>query len=158
MNNIGTKIYELRLKNNLSQDILAEKLGVSRQAISKWENSQSVPELEKIVLMSEIFGVSIDYIVKGKDVPHQTSTQEEPTDGFSKRKIKEILGFIFLGLGLLMLIVNLIFAIPLIVEGVFLINYKDTDFSVIMGYSIFIVLLVPLFTMFVIGVLYVVTG
>lgn len=61
---LADKIIELRKQNNWSQEELAEKLGVSRQAISKWEGAQSTPDLERIIAMSNLFGVSTDYLVK----------------------------------------------------------------------------------------------
>ena len=61
---LADKIIELRKQNNWSQEELAEKLGVSRQAISKWESAQSTPDLERILAMSNLFGVSTDYLVK----------------------------------------------------------------------------------------------
>ncbi|MCM1184771.1 MAG: helix-turn-helix domain-containing protein [Roseburia sp.] len=63
---LGEKIYALRGKNGLSQEAFGERLGVSRQSVSKWETDQSVPELEKIVAISELFGVSTDYLLKDK--------------------------------------------------------------------------------------------
>lgn len=66
MNSIGERLYELRTKNEMSQGDLAEKLDVSRQTISKWENNMSIPELDKIISLSNLFGVSVDYIVKGE--------------------------------------------------------------------------------------------
>lgn len=62
--NIGERIYELRRKNSMSQEDLAEKMNVSRQSISKWESSQSVPEVEKIIQLSNILNVSTDWILK----------------------------------------------------------------------------------------------
>lgn len=61
---LADKIIQQRKKNNWSQEELAEKLGVSRQAISKWESAQSTPDLERILEMSRLFGVSTDYLVK----------------------------------------------------------------------------------------------
>ena len=58
------KIIELRKKNGCSQEELAEKLGVSRQAVSKWEGAQSVPDIQRILEMSKLFGVSTDYLLK----------------------------------------------------------------------------------------------
>ena len=58
---LGQKITELRKKNNLSQEALAEKMNVSRQAVSIWESDQSIPDIEKIVNLSELFGVTTDY-------------------------------------------------------------------------------------------------
>ena len=61
---LADKIIELRKKNGLSQEELAEKLGVSRQAVSKWEGAQSVPDIQRILEMSRLFGVSTDYLLK----------------------------------------------------------------------------------------------
>ena len=71
--NIGERIYELRRKNSMSQDDLAEKMNVSRQSISKWESSQSVPEVERIVQLSNIFNVSTDWILKGENSKNKKS-------------------------------------------------------------------------------------
>ena len=62
---LGETIYKLRTKYNLSQGDLADKLSVSRQSVSKWENNTSVPDLDKIIKLSEIFDVSLDELVKG---------------------------------------------------------------------------------------------
>ncbi len=62
--NLADKIMELRKKNGWSQEELAEKVGVSRQSISKWESAQSVPDLSKILLLSNLFEVSTDYLLK----------------------------------------------------------------------------------------------
>ena len=61
---LADKIIELRKKNGWSQEELAEKLGVSRQAVSKWEGAQSVPDIQRILEMSKLFGVSTDYLLK----------------------------------------------------------------------------------------------
>ena len=61
---LADKIIELRKKNGWSQEQLAQKLNVTRQSISKWEGAQSVPDLQKIILLSEIFGVTTDYLIK----------------------------------------------------------------------------------------------
>ena len=61
--NIGNKIKEHREKNKLSQEMLSEKLGVSRQSISKWELGQALPEIDKVVAMSRLFGVTTDELL-----------------------------------------------------------------------------------------------
>ena len=61
---LADKIIELRKKNGWSQEDLAEKLEVSRQSISKWEGAQSVPDMNKILKLSEVFSVSTDYLLK----------------------------------------------------------------------------------------------
>lgn len=61
---LADKIIMLRKKNGWSQEELAEKLDVTRQSVSKWEGAQSVPDLDKILLLGQIFGVSTDYLLK----------------------------------------------------------------------------------------------
>ena len=63
--NIANRIQWLRKQKGFSQEELADKVGVSRQAVSKWESEQSTPDLEKIIAMSELFEVTMDYILKG---------------------------------------------------------------------------------------------
>ncbi len=66
MDTIGKRISEYRKKKNLKQDELAEMLGVSPQAVSKWENDLSCPDISLLPELSRILGVSIDEIVQGK--------------------------------------------------------------------------------------------
>ena len=61
---LGEKIAQLRRKNGWSQEELADKMEVSRQAVSKWESSQTTPDLERILRLSSLFGVTIDYLLK----------------------------------------------------------------------------------------------
>ncbi|HEL2051615.1 TPA: helix-turn-helix transcriptional regulator [Streptococcus suis] len=67
MNQLAQQIRVLRTTKNLSQDELAEKLYISRQAVSKWENGEATPDIDKLVQLAEIFGVSLDYLVLGKE-------------------------------------------------------------------------------------------
>ena len=61
------KLITLRKGRELTQEQLAEQLNVSRQSISKWESGQATPELEKIVVMSAIFDVTTDYLLKSSE-------------------------------------------------------------------------------------------
>ncbi len=61
--NIAEKIVLLRKKEGISQEELANKLNTSRQAVSKWENNQSTPDLEKLVALSKYFNVTTDYLL-----------------------------------------------------------------------------------------------
>lgn len=61
---LAEKIMTLRKKNNWSQEELAEKLNVSRQSVSKWESGASIPDIDRIIAMSSLFGVSTDYLLK----------------------------------------------------------------------------------------------
>ena len=78
---LGEKIMQLRQKQGLSQEAFGEKLGVSRQAVSKWETGQAAPDIDKIIAMSEIFEVSTDYLLKGvEEEAGESSIKEEPAD------------------------------------------------------------------------------
>ena len=65
---VSEKILQLRKANGFTQEELAEKLNVSRQSVSKWDSGQSVPELEKLVALSEIFQVSTDHLLKPSEL------------------------------------------------------------------------------------------
>lgn len=71
----GEKLFKLRKEKGLSQEALAEKVNTTRQAISKWENGQGFPETEKLLMLGNIFEVSIDYLLK--DTVVQESTREK---------------------------------------------------------------------------------
>lgn len=66
--NFNEKLIELRKSKGLSQDELGQELGVSRQTISKWELAQSYPDFQRLVLLSDYFGLSLDALVKDIDV------------------------------------------------------------------------------------------
>ena len=71
----GEKIQKLRKEAGLSQEELSYQLGVSRQAISKWERDNGYPETEKIVRLSKLFHVSLDYLLREEDTESQKSIQ-----------------------------------------------------------------------------------
>ena len=62
--NFGDKLFKLRRENNITHEQLADYLGVSRQAISKWESNSAYPETDKLIKMSELFKCSLDYLLK----------------------------------------------------------------------------------------------
>lgn len=74
---IGAKIQALRKQRGMSQEQLAEALGVSRQAVSKWEAEQSVPDIDKIIAICDYFSVTTDYIIRDADLP-KTEQPSEP--------------------------------------------------------------------------------
>lgn len=82
---ISVKIQQLRKSNGLSQEQLAEKLEVSRQAVSKWENGTAFPDTEKLVIISDLFGVSTDYLIKDEEI--SKPNQEVPTSINIPRKM-----------------------------------------------------------------------
>lgn len=75
MYEFGERIYNLRKKSGLSQEEFADKLGVSRQAVSKWETGQSVPDSEKAAAIGAFFGVSLDWLINGTET---TARATEP--------------------------------------------------------------------------------
>lgn len=75
---LADKIIRLRKKNGWSQEELAEKMQVSRQAVSKWEGAQTIPELEKILMLGNLFGVTMDYLLKD-EMEEEEFTDEAST-------------------------------------------------------------------------------
>ncbi|MCR5591449.1 MAG: helix-turn-helix domain-containing protein [Lachnospiraceae bacterium] len=84
---LADKIINERKKNGWSQEELAEMLDVSRQSVSKWEGAQSVPDLQKIIKMAEIFSVSTDYLLKDEIEPEERAVSAEPDRSSSLRKL-----------------------------------------------------------------------
>ena len=95
--NLGETIYRLRTKQGMSQDALANELDVSRQSVSTWENNSAVPELEKLMKMSDLFGVTLDELV-GRDASTPPPPAAAPVQNHSTRKT---VGIILLCFGLL---------------------------------------------------------
>ena len=103
--NLGEHIYKLRTAKNLSQEDLASALEVSRQSVSKWENNSAVPELDKLVKMADIFGVTLDELVTGEKAFPQSPAASGKKPTFS---VKMILGFLLITLALLLLCLSLV--------------------------------------------------
>ncbi len=158
MPNLGERIYKLRSKNNMSQGELADRLEVSRQAVSKWENNVSIPELDKIAAMSELFGVSTDIIIKGVEEKKEEDNTQQPTQitiehresGFSRRKITQILGIVFIVLGILLAALSLLFEFAfdftvvfllLAVNGVLLLICKKYSWLVVLTVNALLIIL-----------------
>ncbi len=81
---LADKIIRLRKKNGWSQEELAEKMNVSRQAVSKWEGTQTIPDLEKILQLSTLFGVTTDYLLKD-EIEDEELTNDISLDKTAKR-------------------------------------------------------------------------
>ena len=134
---LGEKIYELRTQHNLSQGDLANELNVSRQSISKWENGNSTPDLEKIVKLAEIFNVSLDELIKNEEkeetivnTPEQLTATKTNTREKKIGKSLIIAGvisifvFLLLGLG----ITGVFIAIPLFACSIIYYKAKSNHF------------------------------
>lgn len=86
---LADKIIENRKKNGWSQEELADKLGVSRQSVSKWESAQAVPDMKRILQLSEIFGVTTDYLLKDeiREIPE---TAAAPVDNGIEETVRSV--------------------------------------------------------------------
>ncbi|MGN0387131.1 MAG: helix-turn-helix domain-containing protein [Lachnospiraceae bacterium] len=105
--NVADRIQNLRKTKGISQEQLADAIGVSRQAVSKWESEQTMPDLDKVILMSEYFGVTTDYLLKGiepaGEIEHMTvgdiidkKILTEKNEKRTKKYIKYVL-YVFIG-------------------------------------------------------------
>ena len=97
---LSEKLYKLRKNSGLSQEQLAEQLNVSRQAISKWESGTAVPESEKLITISNYFGVSVDYLLKDDE-----EDKAKVTDSTIEEKPKMIAGIIICIAGILSMVI-----------------------------------------------------
>lgn len=97
---LSEKLYKLRKKSGLSQEQLAEALNVSRQAVSKWESGSSMPESEKLIAISEHFGVTLDYLMKdAEEDPPEKESGDKPGG-----KARSVSGFLICIAGIVGLI------------------------------------------------------
>lgn len=88
---LADKIINERKKNGWSQEELAEQLDVSRQSVSKWESAQAIPDIQKIIKMAEIFGVSTDYLLKDDMEPEDRQEQFLPVgESAGERKVRRV--------------------------------------------------------------------
>ena len=97
---LGEKIWRLRESQHMSQEELAEKLSVSRQTVSNWENDKAVLDAEKLATLCAVFGVSADDVLSGEGIPQPVDKQTVRTKkiGGSKRIIAIIFAIIALAL------------------------------------------------------------
>jgi transcriptional regulator with XRE-family HTH domain len=121
---IADRIQNLRKSKGMSQEELADRIGVARQAVSKWESELATPDLEKVVIMSDIFEVTTDYLLKGiepvKTDEHKTMAdvidQKVLTEKNGKR-MKTALKWFLIGAGALLAIDLISMIIYFLVNG-----------------------------------------
>ena len=99
---LADRIQQLRREHGLSHEQLAEKLNVSRQAVSKWESAQAQPELDKILALSELFCVTTDYLLKGSrgTPPEAGPAPARRLDAAFASRVLYLAALFFLGVGL----------------------------------------------------------
>ena len=117
---LGQRIAKCRKDSNLSQEYVAEKLDVSRQAVSKWENDVNAPDTYNLIALAELFNVSIEYLACGKEASAQNeekvapSTQKPVVDEEPKKQKSCLVtgfGFCLLSFGILCFVLNIVFGI-----------------------------------------------
>lgn len=82
---IGKKLYELRKQSGFTQDYVAEKLGVSAQAVSKWENDIACPDIMTLPHIAELYGITIDELFKNEEI--QSKVKYEKTDKINENEL-----------------------------------------------------------------------
>ena len=141
---LGENIVRLRTQKNWSQGDLADALDISRQSVSKWETDASVPELEKLLKLSELFGVTLDEFVRGEDAPQsEPAAAEVQTDPSSfapqavpaRDKSRSIIGTVLLCTGAVIVLLflllfgsifsGLLFGAPFFLCGVICLTAKN---------------------------------
>lgn len=120
---LGQTITRLRTAKGMSQGALAEELGVSRQSVSKWETDASVPELEKLLKMAKLFGVTLDELVTGEPFTAPETPPPQVVIVEKKREKRKTVGFVFLALSLFCLLsgniwLQVLAALPCLMVGV----------------------------------------
>jgi len=94
--NIADRIQLLRKQKGLSQEQLADEINVSRQLISKWENEQAIPDVERIIILSDYFGTTTDYLLKG--IEPIVEKEVKKSSSVTENQIRSILLDVFLWL------------------------------------------------------------
>ena len=120
---LGEKICTLRTGKGLSQEDLAQRLEVSRQSVSKWETGQSVPDLEKIIKLADLFGVSVDELVREGERPQPPQPETKVVYVKEKREwtVTQKVGICLLALGGAVILLRLACGWKLSLAGVALV-------------------------------------
>ena len=121
---LGERIAYYRGKLGLSQGELAEQLGVSRQAVSKWETDAGLPDLERLIALSRLYHITLDELVKGESPEETAEAPEEiPVDAVIAKPAapsgQKTIGYILLGVGLLCAALALVLNLALLIPAVY---------------------------------------
>ncbi len=152
---LGENIARLRVRQGLSQEELADMLGVSRQSVSKWETDASVPELDKLIKLGEVFGASLDSLVKGEsltterreDGGRETVPTGTKAAGEGKGRGSRIAGYVYLVIGVVITMIlglmggflaGLLFGLPFYVCAVICLTSGGERTGLWCGWALFI--------------------
>ena len=100
--NFGEQVKQLRKKNQITQQEMGERLGISRQAISHWENDRNLPDIEMLILISQSFNISLDELILGGNKMNNM-TKKIIQDASDTRRIKMKMKMVQIGIGLFVL-------------------------------------------------------
>lgn len=87
---IADRLVKLRKEHNLSQEALASKLGLSRQAVSKWERAEASPDTDNLVALAELYGVPLDEILNGPKAQEDTPNNEPTKAELKEKKLADM--------------------------------------------------------------------
>ena len=138
---LAEKILSLRTQRGMSQDDLAEKLEVSRQSVSKWETAQSTPDLDKIIKLADLFGTTVDQLVREGERPQPPEPPEAKVIYVEREKrglsptqvlgvVTEVTGAVLAVIGLLGAPVLFLAALAMIVLGLPLLLARKHPFLI----------------------------
>lgn len=136
---LAEKLLALRTEKELSQEDLAEQLGVSRQSVSKWETGQSVPDLDKIIKLADLFGVTVDELVREGERPQPPEPKviyverERKADRTAAQKLGivfEVVGAVLMLLSLTIMPAVFLIGIALLIMGLPLLLAKKHPFLI----------------------------
>ena len=119
---LDERLLELRKKEHLSQEEVADKLNVSRQTVSKWETGQSTPDFDKILPLCELFNISTDELIKGEKEDEERVVVNNTTE-IRKKRAKGIgIGILsyFIAVVWIMIAIPVLFINPIVASGIFL--------------------------------------
>lgn len=119
---LGQRLIELRKKENLSQEGLAEKLNVTRQTVSKWETDQSTPDFDKIVPLCEVFKITTDELFNGTKDTTEKVISENTEENSKKRTIGLVIGIFlyFISIVWIMISIPVLLINPIVASSIFL--------------------------------------
>jgi transcriptional regulator with XRE-family HTH domain len=98
--NLGSQLKWFRQSKNFSQEDVAQKVGVTRQAVYKWENNKSYPDIDNLILLSELYEVTIDELIKESENASENLDKKKNKDEYEKRDDENDFGF-FIGIVLI---------------------------------------------------------
>ncbi len=119
--NFSQQVKSIREKENLTQEQFAMKLNVTRQAVSNWENDKNLPDIGMLILMSDVFHLSLDELIKGGNKSMNNMTEKIINDGSETKKARYNMISTLVGIGLLLLGILLI-----VIKGSS-VEYVDAD-------------------------------